>query len=166
MKLRDDVARAFQERVANPPRLEPERVRHETKHVLDLAVWAPDRVRPEAVIPDRTCLCLLQRTGKAATTMRHATGAEVAAATIANSLFYDSEATWRRNVDRIAHLLRDAECIHLEAGTDTQGLVAVLQDLAGLRRLAGRRGRIHVKWQATGRVPTGEVTTWKVSSSS
>ena len=129
MKLRDDVARAFLDRAANPPRLEPERVRHETKQVLDVAAWAPDRVRTEAVTPDRTCICLLRRTSKAATTVHPATGDEVAAATIANSLFYDTETTWRRNVDRIAHLLRDAECVHLEAGTDAQGLVEAMQEL-------------------------------------
>ena len=131
MKLRQDVAEAFLERVASAPPLAPEPVRQETKHVLDLRAWAPERVRAEAVTPARTCLCLLRRSGDPVTTVRPATGEEVAAAVVASSLFYDTDAAWTRNLGQLARLLRDASCVHLQAGTDSAGLVQTMLNLAG-----------------------------------
>lgn len=130
MKLRQDVARSFLERTAGPPALAPERVRHETKHVLDLAAWAPHLVHPQAVTPARTCLCLLRRSGEAATSVQPADGDQVAAAVVANSLFYDEAPGWRDNLDQLCRLLNDMTCVHLSAGTDADQLVDALQQLS------------------------------------
>lgn len=131
MKLRDDVARAFRERTGDPPALTPERVRDETKHVLDLAAWAPDAVRSDALTPRRIVLALLSRSSDGTTTTRQASADEVVDATVNNSLFYDDEPAWRRNIGPLAHVLDGAETVHLAAGTDPDLLVDALRALAG-----------------------------------
>ena len=126
IKLRADMLDAF---AALRPHTRPERVREETKYVLDVARLDPARVVTDAVRPSRATLCLLSRTEQAATTWRPATSEEIAAAVVSNSLFYDTAGVWRRNLAAIDRLLARTRGYHLAIGRDPQQLVAAVEQL-------------------------------------
>lgn len=130
LKLRQDVADAFRARVDDAPALRPERVRDETKHVLDLAAWRPDAVHRDASTPSRIRLCLLGRSGEAPTSVEPATVDDVRTTVIANSLFHDDSVGWSANLERLALVLGTARCVRLHAGTDPGGVVEALSALA------------------------------------
>lgn len=127
IKLRGDVAAALCGQVpAAAACLAPERVRDETKHVLDLTRFAPERIRWEAFVPDAVHLCLLRRGSAATTTLSPATGEQVAAAVVDNSLYYDAPEAWEANAARLGVLLAVCACHHLEAGTDAGAMCRAL----------------------------------------
>lgn len=135
IKLRADVARRV---LAEEPGIEavltPEEVRGETKYVLDLARWRPDRVVREALRPARVHLCLVERHGQEGTVLQPLSSQEVAEAVFANSLFYDSPAAWEANNLTLARLLADASCHRLCLGTGSRGMVAAVMGITGGER--------------------------------
>ena len=113
---------------------EAEQVRSETKHSLDLRQCDPSRVVDQAVpIPEHLDLCLMSRSGRSQTELRPAMADEVAEAIMANSLYFDTETVWSRNLELIGDLVDNAVCHHLEAGTDAKGLVKALEQLGAKR---------------------------------
>jgi hypothetical protein len=132
LKLRADVAEAFAASGGiEAGQLRTELVRAETKRVLDLRRYAPDRMRVDAVVPSSIELCLLRRNGAESSLLRPATGAEVADAVVTNSLYYDTPEAWRPNAGQVAGVLEICRCHHLEAGTQVDHLIALLRELAG-----------------------------------
>lgn len=126
IKLRADMLDAF---AALRPYVRPERVRDETKYVLDVARLDPARVVTDAVRPSRATLCLLSRTEEQATTWRPAAREEIAAAVVGNSLFYDTAGVWQRNLAAIDRLLARTRGYHLAIGRDAAQLVAAVEQL-------------------------------------
>ena len=127
IKLRADMLDAF---APLRPFVRPERVRDETKHVLDLARIDPAYVQTAGVRVAEAILCLLAQGEGEGTTWRPAGDDEVAEAVLANSLFLDSPAVWQRNLAAIDRLLARARCYHLTIGRDADRLVAAVAALA------------------------------------
>lgn len=109
--------------------LRPEQVRDETKFTVDLHQIDPALVHSAALVPAQIDLCLLQRHDQTATTLHPATLAEVMAAVLDNSLFYDTTAVWQRNLTTIYHALRHARPYRLCLGRDEAGILTAVNTL-------------------------------------
>lgn len=126
IKLRADMLEVFTDW---RPLVRAERVRDETKYVLDLEQVDQTYVRTDAIRPERLTVCLLERSTGEATSWRPATGEAVAAAVMANSLFYDTPAVWRENLAAIDRLLARSRTYHLTIGRDPVALIAAVKEL-------------------------------------
>lgn len=126
IKLRADMVDEFPQL---KPLLEDEPVRGEVKHAADLRRLDPGLVQESAVKPSDICLCLLAQSGDSRTRIRPATLSEVIEKVMANSLFYDEVGVWEKNLARIRPLVERARCYHLEVGSDTTGLIAIVESL-------------------------------------
>lgn len=126
IKLRADMLEAFPDW---RPLVRAERVRDETKYVLDLEQVSPACVRTDAVRPERVTVCVLERSDGEATSWRPATDETVAEAVMANSLFYDTPAVWQKNLAAIGRLLACSHNYHLTIGRDPGKLVSAVEDL-------------------------------------
>jgi hypothetical protein len=126
IKLRRDMLSAF-------PHLQgwlsSEPVGAEIKYGVDLRRVDPSLVHEAAVIPSAIDLCLLTRSISEQTRLRPATPADVGEAVVMNSLFFDADAVWRRNLALIGRLLDLARCHHLAIGSDAGGILAVVGSL-------------------------------------
>ena len=131
IKLRADVRReVVAANAAIEEWLEPEEVRSETKHSLDLRRYRPECVQSEAVlVPPCVDLCLLERTGKLETTLHPALAQTVMEAVVANSLYCDRDEVWLPNLELLSRLVEGADCFHLAAGTDVASLVGVIEGM-------------------------------------
>jgi hypothetical protein len=127
VKLRQDMIAEF-------PRLGPllasEAVREETKFSLDLRQLDESLVQTTAISPAAILLCLLERHDHSGTILQPATEAELWAAVMRNSLYYDTEMVWRRNLAQLERLLSRARAFRLVIGTDTQGVINTINGLA------------------------------------
>jgi hypothetical protein len=126
IKLRQDVLAEF-------PRIQPflmtEPVRGETKYSLDLRQFDGTLVEENAAFPSDVDLCLLARSSEVDSHLEVVTRAEVMEAVMVNSLFYDSEDIWRRNLQEIQRLLDRAQYYRLIIGTDGPGVVDTVSRL-------------------------------------
>ena len=126
IKLRRDVLGQFP---ALRPFLAQEVVRQETKYSLDLRQVGAARVWQTAVFPTHLTLCLMTRHGHPETTLRSAEETAVWEAIVHNSLYYDSEAVWSKNLAQLRPLINQAKAYHLTIGTDEAQLLAALHTL-------------------------------------
>jgi uncharacterized protein Usg len=126
VKLRQDMVPAFPQL---RDLLEPEMVRGEIKHSIDLRCLDPKLVCEEAVSPSGIDLCLLARGSTGETVLRPASRAAVEASVMENSLFYDTDTVWRRNLAGIEKLLDAARWHHLVIGSDPERIVAAVKEL-------------------------------------
>lgn len=128
IKLRGDMVPQF-------PRLHPhlvmEQVRDETKYTLDLRALDAGLVWDTAVAPDAIELCLLSRSGTTETFLTPADETAVWQAVMANSLFYDTQAVWQRNIATLRPVVARARWHHLAIGTDAAGIVTAVDRLFG-----------------------------------
>jgi hypothetical protein len=126
IKLRHDMLPAF-------PRLQPwlssEPVGTEIKYSVDLRRVDPSLVHEAAVTPSAIDLCLLNRSSSEQTLLTPATRASASEAVVLNSLFFDTEAVWRRNLVLIGRLLDRARCHHLAVGSEAGGILAAVDSL-------------------------------------
>jgi hypothetical protein len=126
IKLRSDM-------VADFPRLksllEKEPVRGEIKYTADLRQLDPTLVHETVVEPSEVYLCLLTRGNKPTTRLWPASRSEVVETVMGNSLFYDKAEVWKQNLANIRPVIEQARCYHLQAGSDTAGLVATIDEL-------------------------------------
>jgi hypothetical protein len=126
IKLRQDVLAEF-------PRIQPllvtEPVRGETKYSLDLRQFDATLVEKNAAVPSDVDLCLLARSSEVDSHLEVVTRAEVMEAVMVNSLFYDSEDIWRRNLKGIQRLIDRAQYYRLIIGSDGQGVVDIVSRL-------------------------------------
>jgi len=126
IKLRQDMLASFP---ALQPLLEAEQVREETKFVLDLRQFAPERVQDQAVQPSAVELCLLARSGDEDTRLTPASREEVMQAVMTNSLHYDTADAWRSNLTLIESLVNQARWHHLAIGSRPEAIVTALEKL-------------------------------------
>jgi hypothetical protein len=128
VKLRPDMLPDF-------PRLqsflESEPVRRETKFRLDLHRLDPKLVHDELICPEKIVLCLLNRNGRAKTTVSAAGKREALETALVNSLYYDDAAGWQKNFEQIARLVEQADCYHLSVGTEVGDMIRVVDGLMG-----------------------------------
>jgi hypothetical protein len=126
IKLRRDMLTAF-------PRLQPlleaEQVRGETKFRLDLRDVDPELVLERARPCAEVNLCLLRRHDAAHTSIIPAAQDEIWHAALHNTLFYDQDAVWQRNLAQITPLIERANMYHLVIGSDPEGIVAAVNEL-------------------------------------
>ena len=131
IKLREDSMR---EAVAIEPQLErvaePEFVRAELKHNLDLRRYDASLVRTEALTNvENLELCLLDRTNREATGLRPAETDAVMNSIFHNSLYYDSPEVWSGNLNLLRRLVERSTCHHLSIGTRIDGIVEAVNEL-------------------------------------
>ena len=126
IKLRQDMVADFPQLETL---LEKEPVRGEVKYAADLRQLDPALVHETAVVPSAVHLCLLARGDQPVTHLRPASLSEVMERVMANSLYYDTAGVWQQNLASIRPLVEQARCYHLQAGNDTAGLVATIDDL-------------------------------------
>jgi hypothetical protein len=124
VKLREDVLPHFGELA---PHLEPEPVRGEVKYRIDLRSLDPDLVHPQALAPPAVFLCLLTQGSR--TRLGPADQEQVLAAIVRNSLFYDTDAVWERNLASIQTLLERATLWTLDIGADQARIVETVNRL-------------------------------------
>jgi hypothetical protein len=127
-KLRPDMLPHFP---ALRPLISPERVRDETKYVLDLRELDPSLVQEDAVYPEEIALCLLKPNGMTDSAIREASLEEAWEAVMLNSLHYDSRKIWEENLKLIEALLSRAQLFHLEIGTDGAGMLETIRTISG-----------------------------------
>lgn len=110
--------------------LKPEQVRDETKFVFDLrdfdARLAETRAMPVAGVD----LCLLTRRDGEESRIRPATMDAVWATLMENSVFYDSEAMWLKNLETVAPLIERVRAFHLEIGRNPTHILATVRSIA------------------------------------
>ncbi len=128
IQLRADMVPAFP---GLAPLLTPRAVRDETKHGIDLRRLDPGLVQARSAAPARVTLCLLRRGGRAETRVTPASDDEMWAAVLRNSLYYDRDEVWARNLDALAPLLTGARAVHLAIGREPAGIVAAAEGLVG-----------------------------------
>ena len=131
IKLREDSMR---EAVAFEPELgrvaEPEFVREELKHNLDLRRYDASLIRTEALSnAEKLELCLLDRTNTDETVLRPAEPAAVMDAIFHNSLFYDTAEAWSGNLNLLRRLVERSTCHHLRVGRRIDGIVQTVNEL-------------------------------------
>ena len=126
VKLREDMTARFPRLQA---RLVPEPIRGETKRTLDLRQVDPALVQETVCTPAAIDLCLLRRGDEQETRRRPAARAEVMEAVMMNSLYYDTEAVWRRNLMPLERLVDQARLHHLVIGSDANSLTAAIASL-------------------------------------
>lgn len=128
IKLRSDMLSRFPEL---RPYMTSEAVRNETKYVVDLRQFNPALVAQEAIYIQSADLCLLNTSQDRATFLKPASQAEVWADVMQNSLYYDTEAIWVRNLANIERLLTRTRFHHLTVGVDTGDIVSAIEGLWG-----------------------------------
>ena len=126
IKLRADVVTKFSQL---QPFLTEEKVREEIKHVLDLRAWRAELAETEPVRPDAITLALLRQNGQRDTIISPAARDEVWSAVMANSIFYDDEAAWQRNLAQAERLVAAARACHLAIGTSPHAIVDTVSQL-------------------------------------
>ena len=125
-KLRQDMLPEFPEL---QPLITPERVREETKYVLDLRELDPSLVHDQAVFPEGIDLCLLRPNGKHDSAIRPASLEEAWEAVMLNSLHFDYREIWEENLRLVESLVSLARLYHLEIGTDGAGIVETVRSI-------------------------------------
>lgn len=126
IKLRRDMLPLFPQL---QPMLEREQVRDETKFSLDLRRLDPKVVLETAWSPAKIELCLLSRHEAAQTRVISATDEDVWDAALRNSLFYDQESVWQRNLAQITPLIEQSSKHHLVIGSDSSDIVRAIDEL-------------------------------------
>jgi hypothetical protein len=126
IKLRRDMVAAFPQVT---PFLAPEPVGGEIKYSLDLRRLNAALVCTDAVAPGAVDLCLLARGADEQTRLLPVAESTLWEALMYNSLYYDTEAIWQRNLAQIERLVAHAAWHHLVIGSDPEQLVAALDTL-------------------------------------
>jgi hypothetical protein len=127
VKLRGDMAASFPQLRSL---LASEVVREETKFSLNMRQVGEARVHTGTFSPTDIVVCLLERHERSGTIVQPATEAELWAAVMTNSLYYDTRTVWRRNLAQLETLLNRARAFHLVIGTDTRAMIERISGLA------------------------------------
>jgi hypothetical protein len=126
IKLRQDMVPVFPEIQAL---LAQEMVRGEMKHSFDLRQLDPALVCEEAAFPADIDLCLLVRGNGSDTSLAPASRQAVESSVMENSLFYETQHVWRRNLTSIERLVNAAQWHHLVIGNHPEQLLSAVRDL-------------------------------------
>lgn len=119
-RLRPDMAAALPQ---VQPFLTKEAVRDEIKYRLDVGQLGEERVQREAFAAEHITLALLSRGQEGKTVVEAAEADTVWEAVMRNSLYYDTPAVWRRNLNALAPLIQRARAFQVRLGLDENGLL-------------------------------------------
>jgi hypothetical protein len=126
IKLRRDMLARFPALAAEA---QPEPVRNETKHRVDLMRLAPASTRREMIPVQRVEFCLLERWDKLQSTLEPLVEEELWPQIMVNSLHYDTRELWHENLRRIGLLLRKARLHRLRIGTSEEDILRTVDRL-------------------------------------
>jgi hypothetical protein len=126
IKLRRDMLPAFPHLALW---LSPEPVGEEIKYGVDLRRIDLSLVQQAAITPLEIDLCLLTRASGEKTVLAPATRDDAGEAIVMNSLFFDTQSVWQRNLALLGRLLQRARCHHLVIGSDPDGILASVESL-------------------------------------
>ncbi len=126
IKLRQDMLSEFPQFSGS---ITPERVRGETKFLVDLRRGHPDMIFDRALEPEFIELCLLARSGAPHTERSSPTEDEVLRAVMENSLHYDAAPVWEANLRTLDALLKRARAHRLSIGTESEGILRAVDEL-------------------------------------
>lgn len=125
-RLRGDMVSHFPEFATV---LEEEQVRGETKYGVDLRAYAPEAVETRSQRPGELVLCLLERSGEELSRVERISRQDVDHPLFFNSLYYDVEDVWRRNLALIDELVDGARLYRLCVGTRAEHIVETVGSL-------------------------------------
>jgi hypothetical protein len=108
---------------------QPEPVRNETKHRVDLMRLDPASTRREMIPVQRVEFCLLERWDRFESRLEPLTEDELWPQIMVNSLHYDTRERWHENLRRIGLLLRKARLHRLRIGTSEQDIIRTVDRL-------------------------------------
>jgi hypothetical protein len=126
IKLRSDMLPLFPALAAGA---QPEPVRDETKHRVDLARVDPALTRPDMLRVEQVKFCLLERWDRPESRIEPLAEEELWPEIMVNSLHYDSPEVWRQNLRPVALLLRKASLHRLHIGTSEADILKTVNTL-------------------------------------
>jgi hypothetical protein len=114
IKLRTDMLPLFPALAAQA---QPEPVRDETKHRVDLTSVGPALARLDMIRVERVEFCLLERRDRSESEVEPISEEELWSEVMVNSLHYDTPELWNENLQRVDLLLRKSKLHRLRIGT-------------------------------------------------
>lgn len=126
IKLRTDMLRLFPALAAET---QPEVVRNETKHRVDLTRVDPTLARREMIQVRHVEFCLLSRWDKPESKLEPLAEDELWAEIMVNSLHYDTQEVWNENLARVDPLVRTANLHRLCIGTSEEDILKTVNRL-------------------------------------
>jgi hypothetical protein len=126
IRLRADMLPLFPVLAAEA---DPEPVRNETKHRVDLARVDPALTRHEMIQIQHVEFCLLERGDKSESTLEPLSEEELWPEIMVNSLHYDTAELWNENLRRVDRLLRHANLHRLRIGTSEDEIIKTVNQL-------------------------------------
>jgi hypothetical protein len=126
IKLRTDMLPLFPALAAQA---EEERVRNETKYRVELKRVDSAMSYPQMIHIRRVEYCLLERRDQSQSTIEPLTESEVWREIMVNSLHYDTQEMWNKNLRRIELLLQHANLHRLRIGTSENEIIKTVNDL-------------------------------------
>lgn len=126
IKLRTDILPLFPALAAEA---QPEPVRNETKHRVDLTQVDPLLTRQDMIEVQRVEFCLLKRWDRSESKIEPLSEDELWPEIMVNSLHYDTPELWNENLHRVELLLRKAKLHRLHIGTSEIEILKTLNQL-------------------------------------
>ena len=126
IKLREDMLPLFPALAAET---QPEPVRDETKHRVDLTRVDPALTRSEMIRIERVEFCLLERWDRSESKIEPVSEDELWPEIMVNSLHYDTPELWNNNLHRVALILRKAKLHRLRIGTSEAEILKTVNQL-------------------------------------
>jgi hypothetical protein len=126
IRLRTDVLPLFPALAAQT---QPEPVRNETKHRVDLRRVDPALTRREMIQVPHVEFCLLERWDKSESKIEPLSEDELWAEIMVNSLHYDTPELWSENLHRVDLLLSKANLHRLRIGTSEADIIKTVNQL-------------------------------------
>jgi len=125
VKLRDDVLAWFPEYTG-----EAVRVREQQKTIVNLRAAHPDRIVESLIAPSSIHVCFIERHTAPQTYVDAIDVAEAIQILSANTVFWDDASKLEHNTATLHYLLRTAGLHRLRLGSDPDGILAAIDDLA------------------------------------
>ena len=126
IKLRSDMLPLFPALTAET---QPEAVRNETKHRVDLTRVDPTLARRDMIRVPHVEFCLLERWDKPESKIEPLSVEKLWAEIMVNSLHYDTQELWNENLARVDLLLRRANTHRLHIGTSEADILKTVNQL-------------------------------------
>jgi hypothetical protein len=126
IKLRTDMLPLFPALAAQA---QPEPVRDETKHRVDLTRVDPALARLEMIRVERVEFCLLERWDRSESGVEPISEEELWPEIMVNSLHYDTPELWNENLQRVDLLLRKSKLHRLRIGTSEAEILKTVNQI-------------------------------------
>jgi len=126
IKLRADMLPLFPALAAEA---EAERVRNETKHRVELKRVDPAMAYPQMIRIRRVEFCLLERWDQLESKIESLSEEELWQEIMVNSLHYDTQEMWNKNLRRIELMLRHANLHRLRIGISEDEIIKTVNGL-------------------------------------